>query len=304
MPQTKEGEDIRKIKIFKRKFFRSPPPETITKRATTPSEILDALRLVHDVYVANGFITPTRTGLKVTPWDTDPNSATFIALKGSEITNVLGYIPDSTDLGLPAERTFPHEIATLRQKGTACEFTNLAVTNGAQEAGVLTELMKCPFSYAHLQNYRYVVGMVSPGIQEEFYAANTFTRQGPIKAPYNNPDDKVVLMVLDLKNLEQRLVQIDRKRRRKGGEDAVFLQEHWYEKNTLLRKDYPTTLQRWEDQARTAYLDPALCKALVFESGIEEKYDPSIFKAVKSRWDQEVLRTAESLSEKVTEPIS
>lgn len=90
------------------------------------SELCAAFRMVHDNYVASGYMTPHPSGMRYTALQLLPVSTTWIAIYGNEIIGT-GTVVAYSPAGLPSGAVFADHFRTLRSKGrTVAEATLLA----------------------------------------------------------------------------------------------------------------------------------------------------------------------------------
>jgi hypothetical protein len=86
------------------------------KVADTQEELEAAYRLVHDVYVQEGYAEPHPSGLRVNLRYALPTTATFVAKAADEVLMTQTLIGDSP-LGVPMDMIFSAELYELRRQG-------------------------------------------------------------------------------------------------------------------------------------------------------------------------------------------
>lgn len=103
--------------------------EAKIRRALTPAEVVGALRLVHDVYVEEGYMEPHPLGMRVLlPYHALPGTTVFVAEKGNEIVGTVSLIADGP-ARLPIDELYPAFVDRLRRgKRRVAECSSLAVT--------------------------------------------------------------------------------------------------------------------------------------------------------------------------------
>lgn len=95
------------------------------KIANTRSEFEQAFALLHDSYVAAGFMDPAKSGFRVTPHHLLPTTTTLIAKDGVRVVATVALVRDSL-IGLPIDAIF--NLRALRQNGDRLgEVSSLAI---------------------------------------------------------------------------------------------------------------------------------------------------------------------------------
>src|SRR5262245_43060703 len=109
-----------------------------------------AFRLVHDQYVARGYMNPAPSGLRVGLHHALPWTKVLAARHGRRVVGTMTLIRDS-GLGLPMDELFADELAPFRERGRrVTEVSALAIDPAYQTAGVaiLTKLIRLLILYA------------------------------------------------------------------------------------------------------------------------------------------------------------
>jgi hypothetical protein len=88
----------------------------VFKVADTREELEAAYRLVHEVYLREGYTDPHESGIRVNLRYALPTTATIIGILDDEIVITLTVIGDSS-LGLPMDMIFSEELYSLRREG-------------------------------------------------------------------------------------------------------------------------------------------------------------------------------------------
>jgi hypothetical protein len=88
----------------------------VFKIADTRDELEAAYRLVHEVYVSEGYTDPHRSGLRVNLRYALPTTATIVGLCEGSVVITLTVIGDSP-LGLPMDMIFSEELYAFRKRG-------------------------------------------------------------------------------------------------------------------------------------------------------------------------------------------
>ena len=121
---------------------------TIFKIANTLSELEDAYKLVHDVFVDSGYIDPHPLGLRVKIHNALPETTTFIAKFHQRIALTLTLYPDS-QLGVPMDSAYKRDIDKLRGQGrTVAEVGALASNVVIRNHGISMIANKIIINYA------------------------------------------------------------------------------------------------------------------------------------------------------------
>jgi hypothetical protein len=251
-------------------------------RATTVEDLTRAYRLVHDVYVAQGYIHPDETGIRIRPYEALPNTATFIAKAGKEVVGVTTVVVDSPEFGLPTENAFKAEVNSLRSGDrTICEGTNWLVADSYRNSPVITELMRCSFAHALAMGYTDYLGTVSPG-HGKFYKLLGFEQLGDVRSYSRDIEDPVVLVRLDIKVFRERIDEIEA-----GGEGVdSFIKSYYVENNPYHR--YVST---WQILSDRLFSDATLLHVLfVRESSFLRRCGPRELKVIGERWGKQVLK--------------
>lgn len=134
----------------------------IRRKAVYPSALLDDLRitraasvdaysgafhLVHEAYVARGWIRPQPGRQWVGRHQALPESTVLVLYRSGDPVGTVGIVEDSP-LGLPIERTFP-EVGRLRGPGRkVAELGTLALASHARSTGLGILLMIAAWRYA------------------------------------------------------------------------------------------------------------------------------------------------------------
>ncbi len=101
------------------------PSSLVFKIAETQTELEQAFSLLHDSYVAAGFMDPSKSGLRVTPHHLLPTTTTLVALSKGRVVATVALVRDSV-LGLPMDSIF--ELSHFRENGERiAEVSSLAI---------------------------------------------------------------------------------------------------------------------------------------------------------------------------------
>ena len=154
-----------------------PPADLVLKIAETQDELEACFGLLHDAYVASGFMRPHPSGLRVTAWHALPTTTTVCAQVGGEVVGTLSMVREGV-FGLPLQSAF--DLAPVRRRpGQLAEISALAVRRDYRRTGgaVLFPLMK--FMYEYCTRYfdtRHLLIAVNPDKVELYEALLFFQR--------------------------------------------------------------------------------------------------------------------------------
>jgi len=109
-----------------------------------------AFQLVHDQYVARGYMRPERSSWRLSVHHAVPTTKVFVAQDEGRVVGTMTLIPDSP-LGLPLDALYDGELATLRNEGRyVAEVSGLAIAEDVRASGlaILTALARLLGLYA------------------------------------------------------------------------------------------------------------------------------------------------------------
>ena len=154
-----------------------PDPRLTLGIASNQSELEACFSLLHDAYVASGFMKPEPSGLRVTAYHALPTTTTLYARFDGEIVGTLSIIREGV-FGFPLQTVF--DLTRVRaEPGRIAEISALAVHPKFRKTGgtVLFPLMK--FMYEYCTRYfdtRHLVIAVNPN-RIELYESLLFFRR-------------------------------------------------------------------------------------------------------------------------------
>jgi hypothetical protein len=134
-----------------RSFVRcdaTPSARLVLKLAETREELNACFHLLHDAYVASGFMKPDPSGLRVTIYNALPTTTTLLASWDGKVVGTISLIRES-ELGFPLQKIF--DISAIRSAGgQIVEVSALAVDPEfrATSGTILFPLMKFMYEYA------------------------------------------------------------------------------------------------------------------------------------------------------------
>lgn len=154
-----------------------PDPRLTLKIAETRDELEACFGLLHDAYVASGFMKPDPSGLRVTPYHALPTTTTLCAKFDGEVVGTMSLIREGV-FGFPLQAVFDLSAVRTRE-GRIAEVSALAVHPAFRKTGgaILFPLMK--FMYEYCTRYfdtRHLVIAVNPNKIELYESLLLFER--------------------------------------------------------------------------------------------------------------------------------
>jgi ribosomal protein S18 acetylase RimI-like enzyme len=276
----------RKLELWKRSgLFGEDTKGATIRRACTAEELSQAYRLVHEVYIGTGYLTTEPAGLRLRMFETSSETATFIAEKDGVVVGVLSVVPNTWDLGLPADGAFAAELNRARATGRIlCELTNQAVAEEFRKSAVPTELMRCAIAHAIQAGYQDTIATVSPS-HHGFYESVGFARLGSERSYSAKLHDPVIALRLDL----------DRYRASPAGLDEAGRFLHHF---AAAGNPFQFQVSAWTKRARHCFLNMELLERLfvrdrnfVAECGVADRC------ILQRRWGLEMFEAVTGLTE-------
>jgi len=262
-------------------LFRDLPEGITITRATSLRDIQEAYRLVHSVFIEQGYIRPFPGDLRVRPFEALPETATFVARSEGQVVSVQSLVPGNDRLGVPSDRSFSPELDALRAKGRrVCEAANEAVASEYRRTAVPTELMRCCLAHAVSVGCTDVVTAISPG-HAKFYGLLGFETISPIRSFSEQLDDPVLLVRLDLAGLGERFadVSID------DGDDEALLKRYYIQCNPYVNRVGP-----WSVLAERLFKDPLSLRVLFDDvSSLLSRCNLNELRAIGEAWGQQTF---------------
>lgn len=165
--------------IYRRMIDCDPAPDAQLelKVAETREELEECFRILHDAYVASGFMKPSPSGLRVTQYHALPTTTTLCAKYGGRVVGTMSMIREGV-FGFPLQSVF--DLTGVRAKqGQIAEISALAVHPDFRKTGgaILFPLMK--FMYQYCTEYfdtRHLVIAVNPDKIELYESLLFFER--------------------------------------------------------------------------------------------------------------------------------
>ena len=168
-------------------------------RASSLPDLTAAYKLVHHVFVENGFVNAHSSGLRVRIFEAATTVATFVAKEpNGKVVGAISVVADSPELGLPSDTAFGLELDALRDQGRkVCEISNQVVAKEYRKSGVPTELMRCAMAHLHSDGFNEAVASVSPS-HKGFYDLLNFREIGAVRSYSEKLNDPVVGLSMDV----------------------------------------------------------------------------------------------------------
>jgi len=154
-----------------------PDADFELKIADTQEELEACFRILHDAYVAEGFMAPDPSGLRVTIYHALPTTTTLCAKYKGRVVGTISIIREGV-FGFPLQTIF--DLSELRaSRGQIAEVSALAIDPSFRRTGgqVLFPLMK--FMYEYCREYfdtRHIVIAVNPAKIELYESLLFFER--------------------------------------------------------------------------------------------------------------------------------
>ncbi|MDY0222823.1 MAG: N-acyl-L-homoserine lactone synthetase [Desulfobacterium sp.] len=193
--------------------FKAEIDNIVFRCAESVDDYIKAFRLVHDVYVQEGYIDPAPSALRITPYHNNPSSRVFLGMYqecGCEIPiYTISMFPDSDDhLGLPMDMAFKRELDVLRDKGRSLvEIGALASApafrNGDMNIPMLGNriIQRYAFEYLHCDD---IVITVHPKHRWVYRDILLFEELGYVDQYDYVRSNPAVAMRLDLRTAEEK----------------------------------------------------------------------------------------------------
>ncbi len=162
----------------------NPDPRLTFQIAETKEELEACFRILHDAYVAQGYMRPAPSGLRVTSYHALPTTTTLCAKFDGRVIGTITIIRDGV-FGFPLQSAF--DLAPVRDKGgNIAEISALAIDPAFRKSGgsVLFPLLK--FMYGYCRDYfdtRHLIIAVNPKMIELYESVLFFERlaERPVK---------------------------------------------------------------------------------------------------------------------------
>lgn len=219
----------RRFALFRRLVDCDPAPDARLelKIAETQDELEACFRILHDAYVAAGFMQPDPSGLRVTIYHALPTTTTLCAKWDGQVVGTISMIREGV-FGFPLQSVF--DLSALRARsGRIAEISALAIDPRFRATGgrILFPLMK--FMYEYCRDYfdtRHLVIAVNPN-RIELYESLLFFERLQARAVDNYDfanGAPAVGATLDLQQAAERFGQAYGHKRARKNLHAYFVQ--------------------------------------------------------------------------------
>lgn len=152
-------------------------PRLELKVADTQQELEDCFRILHDAYVASGFMKPSPSGMRITMYHALPTTTTLCAKYDGRVVGTMSMIREGV-FGFPLQSVF--DLTAVRSKqGQIAEISALAVHPDFRKTGgaILFPLMKFMYEYSTAYfDTRHLVIAVNPDKIELYESLLFFER--------------------------------------------------------------------------------------------------------------------------------
>jgi len=255
-------------------------------RACLPKDLREAYRLVYDVFLDAGYVTPNECKMRIRTFDAIPDTATFIARREGKVIGVLSMVVDYPDLGLPSDELFKKEVDAIRSSGMRlCESTNLAMIPIFRKTTITTQLMQCGCAQALMDDRDGII--ISVGISHTgFYKLMGFQQMSEVRSYSPSCYDPVVMMLMDMIQLKKKDPNWD--------SCQGFVSDYLSFENPFVGK-----VDQWRQEARRQFFETdQLQKLFLVESGLLARCTNAEREAIRKNWGEgtyiSVMDTAKS----------
>lgn len=165
--------------LYRRMVDCDPEPDArlVVKIAETQEELAGCFSLLHDAYVASGFMKPHPSGMRVTPYHALPTTTTICAKWDDQVVGTISMVREGV-FGFPMQQAF--DLTEVRELGGhIAEVSALAVHPDFRRTGgtILFPLMKYMYEYStRFFDTRHLVIAVHPS-RIELYESLLFFRR-------------------------------------------------------------------------------------------------------------------------------
>ncbi len=177
------------------------------KIADTKDEFEQAFRLLHDMYVNQGFMHPHPSGMRISLHNAAPFTIVIVAKIKDKVILTTSLYVDSF-LGIPADSTFREEIGTLRAQGRYFgEVGSLAAHPDSRSTDATLQLHMQKMILLYSINYLKLDDLIITVIcKHQSYYRHILLLQtiGEAKCYSSANDTPVIPMRLSLENVQQR----------------------------------------------------------------------------------------------------
>lgn len=150
--------------------------------ATTRAVFEDACRLVHDAYVARGYMTPHPSGTRIGWHQSLPSTRVYVARDAGRVIATIALVPDSVH-GVPCDALYPWELAAMRAGGERiAEVAAFAIDERHRTTGRETVRALIQAVAADVRRFTTLCITVNPRHTRFYETRLGFERFGPVKS--------------------------------------------------------------------------------------------------------------------------
>ncbi len=195
---------IRRSALLEAKLDQIDRPSI--KIAETLDEYRQAFTLLHDVYLASGYLPEANpSGLLLNPHHLLPRSCVFLFKSYLDVYSTMSYVPDTPQFGLPMDDLYKAEVDALRAKGRkVAEIGSLATIRHHCGQNLMVFLSKAIFRYALLTGADDLCIMVNPK-HVRFYNAIFLFQPFGEQRHYAKVNALAVALRVDMRTIEPAL---------------------------------------------------------------------------------------------------
>lgn len=272
---------LEKASLLQRGRLLSPARGGVSVARATSLEDLTAAYLLRGDGPEEGHADGDLGGARLVPHDASPETATFVARVGGEVVAAMSVVPDSPDLGLPSDGTFPRELGLLRAMHRwACEITMALPVRGRPGREAIPELVRACLAQALACGCDGLFVAVPGSLARLFEEVLQFEAWGRALGADSAQPRVVEGKRMDLRGLRQRLLDADRDL----GLDA-FLCDYYFSANP-----YHHSVRAWLVAAGRVFSDPeALRRLFVERSNLLECCSSREQEAIRGRWGDDLF---------------
>ncbi|GFK93915.1 hypothetical protein NNJEOMEG_01753 [Fundidesulfovibrio magnetotacticus] len=176
------------------------------KIAETMEEYSQAFGVLHDVYVASGYLrSPLTSGMHFGIHHLLPKTCVFVFKTYLTVISTMSYIPDTPQFGLPMDELYKDELDSLRAQGRKIiEVGSLATSPHRRWQNIVVFLAKAIFTYALSTGADDLCIMVNPKHVRFYKSIFLFEEFGEAKH-YGKVDAPAVALRADMRDIESAL---------------------------------------------------------------------------------------------------
>jgi hypothetical protein len=180
-------------------------PAFAVERATEPAVLDEARRLLHDEYVARGYMKPAPGGVRIGFHHALPATHVYVGRDAGRVVATIALIPDTVH-GLPCDALYPWELAAMRARGERlAEVSAFAIDPRYRSTGREAVRALVHAVAAAATRFTTLCITVNPRHARFYEARLGFERFGPVKACGAVDGAPAVPLRLDVRRAAARL---------------------------------------------------------------------------------------------------